>query len=76
MGLSTVYGIVKQNAGLINAYSEPGKGTTIRIYLPRHQGKVDKEAESEETEMPQGRGETVLIVEDEPPVLNLCKQIL
>ena len=76
LGLSTVYGIVKQNAGLINAYSEPGKGTTIRIYLPRHQGKVDKEAGSEGTEMPQGRGETVLIVEDEPPVLNLCKQIL
>ena len=76
LGLSTVYGIVKQNGGFINAYSEPGKGTAIRIYLPRHHGKVDQKPAPEETDMPRGRGETVLIVEDDPSVLNLSKRIL
>lgn len=76
LGLSTVYGIVTQNEGFVNAYSEPGKGTTIRIYLPRYQGKVDKEVNPEKTEMPRGRGETVLIVEDDPTVLDLSKKIL
>jgi PAS domain S-box-containing protein len=76
LGLSTVYGIVKQSEGSIWVYSEPGKGTTFNIYLPR----VDDVAAQEEmAEMKQpvaaGR-ETVLLVEDEPVVRALAREVL
>jgi len=76
LGLSTVYGIVKQNNGFINVYSEPGKGTTIKIYLPRHDGKVDKIQEKSTAKTPQGHGETILLVEDDMPILKLAEKIL
>ncbi|HDS16772.1 MAG TPA: response regulator [Proteobacteria bacterium] len=76
LGLATVYGIVKQNKGFINVYSEPGKGSTIRIYLPRHQGEDEPGAEPEVTTVPVGQGETVLLVEDEVSILKLVKAIL
>ncbi|MDZ7832396.1 MAG: response regulator [Desulfobacterales bacterium] len=76
LGLSTVYGIVKQNNGFINVYSEPEKGATFRIYLPRHAGESGAlETESAVKTPPHG-SETVLIVEDETPVLNLAKTML
>ncbi len=76
LGLATVYGIVKQNNGFINVYSEPGKGTTIKIYLPQHEGKaVDIQGESTE-KIPQGHGEIILVVEDDLPILKLAKKIL
>ncbi len=76
LGLSTVFGIVKQNQGFINVYSEPGKGTTFRIYLSPHaeEGTIVKVREAES--IPTGRGETVLIVEDEASILKLTQQIL
>jgi len=76
LGLATVYGIVKQNEGFINLYSEPGKGTSFRIYLPRHGGGVadDRRPIGEETLL--GRGETVLVVEDDPAILKLTERIL
>ncbi len=76
LGLSTVYGIMKQNNGFINVYSEPGVGTTIKIYLPRHVGDaVDIQRESTE-EIPPGHGETVLVVEDDPSILKLAQRVL
>ncbi len=76
LGLSTVYGIVKQNRGFINVYSEPGKGSTFKIYLPRCLSKEEKNARELEEELPRGRGETILLVEDDRDLLALCQTIL
>ncbi|MBI9084114.1 MAG: PAS domain S-box protein [Desulfobacterales bacterium] len=76
LGLATIYGIVKQNDGFINVYSEPGKGTTFRIYLPRHAGGAEEVKTEITAEIPKGHGETVLIVEDEASILTLSHRIL
>jgi PAS domain S-box-containing protein len=76
LGLSTVYGIVKQNNGFINVYSEPGHGTTFRIYLPRHAAKTER-IQKESPTVPVARGdETILLVEDEPAILKMAKLTL
>jgi len=76
LGLSTVYGIVKQNRGFINVYSESKKGTTFKIYLPRHREESETiEAKSSEV-LPSGRGETILLVEDEISILKLGRRML
>lgn len=76
LGLSMVYGIVKQNNGFINAYSEPGEGTTFKIYLPRHTDGNEEPEQPRRRSAKQGHGETVLLVEDEPAILELEKTIL
>ncbi len=77
LGLATVYGVVKQNNGFINVYSEPNEGTTFRIYIPRYIGKEVKETKSEGMhELVMGRQETILVVEDEPSLLDLSEIIL
>ena len=76
LGLSTVYGIIKQNHGFINAYSEPGKGTTFKIYLQCCEGDaVDPQTQSE-VKIPVGHSETILIVEDEIGILKLSRIML
>ena len=76
LGLSTVYGIVKQSDGNIWVYSEPGKGTTFKIYLPRVDEPLEELGERVEVkEVPRGT-ETILIVEDEEEVLKLAGRIL
>lgn len=75
LGLSTVYGIVKQNNGFINVYSEPGQGTTFRIYLPRFTHSTEEAEEECLSPLPRG-SETILFVEDEPAILRLGKTML
>jgi CheY-like chemotaxis protein len=75
LGLAIVYGIVKQHNGHINCYSEPGQGTTFRIYLPLT-SELPEVAE-EMTETPQkGGDETILVAEDYDSVRDLIKQVL
>ncbi|MDY6881375.1 MAG: ATP-binding protein, partial [Thermodesulfobacteriota bacterium] len=76
LGLSTVYGIVKQNDGFINVYSEPDKGSTFKIYLPRHIEKPPKESEQRLEKRVLGGDETILLVEDEQEILRMTTIIL
>jgi len=76
LGLATVYGIVKQNNGSLNVYSEPGKGTTFKIYLPRHTVHVAAVDRESVATIPRGQGETVLVVEDEPAILKMAHVML
>jgi PAS domain S-box-containing protein len=76
LGLATVYGIVRQNNGIIDVASEPGKGSTFRIYLPRHASHpVEPEAERPRPAASRN-SETVLLVEDEPAVLSMVRSML
>lgn len=75
LGLAMVYGIVKQNSGFINVYSEPGHGTTFKIYLPYCKSKADSEDLVQE-QLSFGGSETVLVVEDEKMLLELAVTIL
>ncbi|NTW49011.1 MAG: PAS domain S-box protein [Chlorobiales bacterium] len=76
LGLATVYGIIKQNNGFIIVYSEPGKGTTFRIYLPRFVGEFEKPTVARTIEIPRGQGETILLVEDEESLRTTCGRLL
>ncbi|MCF8024766.1 MAG: PAS domain S-box protein [Desulfobacteraceae bacterium] len=75
LGLATIYGIVKQNNGFINVYSEPGVGTTFKIYLPRCEQSGLSPDKGSAAQIPAG-SETVLIVEDEPAILQMGKSML
>ena len=76
LGLATIYGIVKQNHGFIKLYSEPSKGTSFKIYFPQHIGDGGEEEKEGEAAIPMGRGELVLLVEDEISILELGKTML
>jgi CheY-like chemotaxis protein len=78
LGLSTVYGIIKQSGGNIWAYSEPGLGTTFKIYLPRVEKatKLYKPRLKSKEAGPAGGTETILLVEDEDAVRSMVGKIL
>jgi PAS domain S-box-containing protein len=77
LGLATVYGIVKQSGGHIKVYSEPGQGTTFKIYLPSAEHKIGVGSKVEaETVSPKRQGTTILLVEDDEIMRSLTRKLL
>ena len=77
LGLSTVMAIVKSHQGIINVYSEPGKGTTFKVYLSGVEGSVEVgKDQSEQPSLFRGNGETILVVDDEASILTVTSQTL
>lgn len=76
LGLATVYGIVKQSGGDILVYSEPGRGTTFKIYLPAHKTTANALVAPQAEPVSRGGRETILLVEDEEIVRDLVRRAL
>jgi PAS domain S-box-containing protein len=77
LGLSTVLGIVRSHGGFVNVYSEPGNGTTFRVYLPALSADSVAGAKGHsEDQFPRGNGEQIMVVDDEASVLDITKQTL
>jgi PleD family two-component response regulator len=70
------YGIIKHHNGYINCYSEPGKGTTLKIYLPLAESEKAHEIKTTETAGPKGGTETILLAEDDKSVRELNTKVL
>ncbi len=78
LGLAQVYGFIKQSQGHVKIYSEPGEGTTVKLYLPRLQAMEAQEAPplAEPARHGDGKDETILVVEDEPAVREFAAEVL
>ncbi len=75
LGLSVIYGIVTQNGGWINVYSEVGKGSCFKVYLPVAESN-EENAVSDPATVKQGRNARILLIEDDPSILNMVKKVL
>jgi len=78
LGLSMIYGFARQSGGQVRIYSEVGQGTTMCIYLPRHDEEAlgEEEAEGRSSTAPAGEGEVVLVIDDEPTIRMLIAEVL
>jgi PAS domain S-box-containing protein len=76
LGLSMVYGFARQSNGQCEIRSKPGLGTTIRLYLPRHSAEIQAAPPVPASHSPAGKGEVVLVVEDEPVVRKIVLEVL
>lgn len=76
LGLAVIYGIIKQHDGFINVYSEPGEGTTFRIYLPLAEAAVTADADREAAVLPDRGSETILLAEDDQVLRELSRTVL
>jgi two-component system cell cycle sensor histidine kinase/response regulator CckA len=76
LGLSTVLGIVKGHQGFINVYSEPGKGSQFRIYLPANESALAQYTAATPAQMPRGNGELILVVDDESAIREIARTTL
>jgi PAS domain S-box-containing protein len=76
LGLSVVHGIVTGYGGAITVYSQPGKGSTFRLFFPALAGEVSDATPAERVEPPRGRGERVLYLDDEPALVSLALRVL
>jgi PAS domain S-box-containing protein len=77
LGLSQVYGFIKQSGGHVKIYSEVGEGTTVKLYLPRYRGAENVVDQRPETyQLPRGRSELVLVVEDDPDVRDYTVEMV
>jgi PAS domain S-box-containing protein len=76
LGLSMIYGFVRQSGGQVRIYSQVGHGTAVRLYLPRYFGTLERQPPADGGQMNRGLGETVLVVDDDPTVRMLVSEVL